>query len=248
MRGERLSDQPFELPRIDYGRHNGRPYRYVYGAGSGDWMDRVVKLDVESGETLRWEQDGCYPGEPVFVRRPDGEAEDDGVLLSLVLDAEARRSFLAVLDAAHARGARAGRGAARDHLRLPRAVLPVRASDAERDHAVEALRGHAADGRLDLAELEERVAAALEARTQGELTELTADLPGRQRRRPRRADLQPYLAVMVLLIAIWAVSGAGYFWPVWPMLGWGVPLMLGRRGCSVGSRRHELAHLRPGSA
>ena len=33
------------------------------------------------------------------MRRPDGEAEDDGVLLSLVLDAEARRSFLAVLDA-----------------------------------------------------------------------------------------------------------------------------------------------------
>ena len=53
---------------------------------------------------------------------------------------------------------------------------------------------------------------------------------------------------MALLIAIWAVTGAGYFWPVWPMLGWGVPLMLGMRGCSVGSRRHELAHLRPGSA
>ncbi len=99
VRGERLSEEALELPRIDYGRHNGRPYRYVYGAGSGDWMDRVVKLDVESGETLRWEQDGCYPGEPVFVRRPEGEAEDDGVLLSLVLDAEARSSYLAVLDA-----------------------------------------------------------------------------------------------------------------------------------------------------
>lgn len=54
--GERLSEDPLELPRIDYGRHNGRPYRYVYGAGSGEWLDRVVKLDVESGETLRWEQ------------------------------------------------------------------------------------------------------------------------------------------------------------------------------------------------
>jgi len=127
----------------------------------------------------------------------------------------------------------------------------MRASDAERDDAVEVLRGHAADGRLDLAELEERVAAALHARTQDELTRLTADLPVREaprRRRLRRADLQPYLAVMVLLIAIWALTGAGYFWPVWPMLGWGVPLLLGRGGCSVGSRRHELAHLRPGSA
>ncbi len=100
VQGERLSEEPLELPRIDYGRRNGRPYRYVYGAGSGDWLDRVVKLDVESGETLRWQQDGCYPGEPVFVRRPDAEAEDDGVLLSLVLDGKAGRSFLAALDAA----------------------------------------------------------------------------------------------------------------------------------------------------
>ncbi len=60
----------------------------------------MVKLDVESGETLRWQEDGCYPGEPVFVRRPDAVDEDDGVLLSLVLDAGAARSFLAVLDAA----------------------------------------------------------------------------------------------------------------------------------------------------
>ena len=48
----------------------------------------------------------------------------------------------------------------------------MRASDAERDQAVEALAGHAADGRLDLAELEERVAAALHARTQDELARL----------------------------------------------------------------------------
>jgi carotenoid cleavage dioxygenase-like enzyme len=99
VHGERLSEEPLELPRIDYGRRNGRPYRYVYGAGSNDWLDSVVKLDVETGETLRWHSDGCYPGEPVFVRRPDAEGEDHGVLLSLVLDADAGRSFLAVLDA-----------------------------------------------------------------------------------------------------------------------------------------------------
>jgi beta,beta-carotene 9',10'-dioxygenase len=35
----------------------------------------------------------------VFVRRPDGSAEDDGVVLSVVLDSSAGRSFLLVLDA-----------------------------------------------------------------------------------------------------------------------------------------------------
>ena len=26
------------------------------------------------------------------------------------------------------------------------------------------------------------------------------------------------LAIAVLLVAIWALTGAGYFWPVWPLL------------------------------
>lgn len=124
----------------------------------------------------------------------------------------------------------------------------MRASDAERDSVIEALRRHAADGRLEVAELEERIASALGARTREELDGLTADLPARRHRRTRRPDLQPYLAVMVLLVAIWALTGGGYFWPVWPMLGWGLPLLLRGGVCSVGSRRHELARLRTGSA
>jgi hypothetical protein len=54
---------------------------------------------------------------------------------------------------------------------------PIRASDAERDQTLELLRRHFADGRLTLAELEERVAGACEARTQAQLRALTADLP-----------------------------------------------------------------------
>jgi len=124
----------------------------------------------------------------------------------------------------------------------------VRASDAEREAVVGALRGHAADGRLEVSELEHRVAAALRARTRGELEVLTADLPrGAPRLRARRRrgpELRVYLGVMAMLLVIWAATGAGYFWPVWPMLGWGLPLL----ACSLGSRRHELAHLRPGPA
>jgi carotenoid cleavage dioxygenase-like enzyme len=99
---ERIGDLHLELPRIDYRRCNGRPYRFAYGtghAGSG-FSDCVVKLDVHDGQSLRWAEDGCYAGEPVYVPAPGASAEDEGVLLSVVLDADAGTSFLLVLDAA----------------------------------------------------------------------------------------------------------------------------------------------------
>ena len=33
-----------------------------------------------------------------------------------------------------------------------------------------------------------------------------------------------YLGVNALLVAIWALTSASYFWPVWPMLGWGIAI------------------------
>ncbi|MYS95225.1 MULTISPECIES: DUF1707 SHOCT-like domain-containing protein [Streptomyces] len=53
----------------------------------------------------------------------------------------------------------------------------VRASHADRDRTVDVLRVAAGDGRLTLEELDERLEAALSARTVGELAVLTADLP-----------------------------------------------------------------------
>lgn len=53
----------------------------------------------------------------------------------------------------------------------------MRASDRERDQVVEILQVAAGDGRLTAAELDERLDAALSARTAGELARLTADLP-----------------------------------------------------------------------
>jgi hypothetical protein len=56
--------------------------------------------------------------------------------------------------------------------------LPVvRASDAERDQAVARLREATVEGRLTLEEFTDRMAAAYEARTHGELDELVGDLP-----------------------------------------------------------------------
>ncbi|HEX3923633.1 MAG TPA: carotenoid oxygenase family protein [Streptosporangiaceae bacterium] len=99
---EALPAVGLELPRIDYDRRNGRPYRYVYGTGlpgDGGFPDRITKADVEGGPPSVWSRPGTYPGEPVFVPAPGGRREDDGVLLSVVLDPGAGTSFLLVLDA-----------------------------------------------------------------------------------------------------------------------------------------------------
>jgi carotenoid cleavage dioxygenase-like enzyme len=99
-----LADVDLELPRINYGACNGQPYRYVYGGSAGDaaFLKRLVKIDVRDGSYATWDEPDAWAGEPVFVPRPGGDgqrAEDDGVVLSVVLDARAGRSFLLVLDA-----------------------------------------------------------------------------------------------------------------------------------------------------
>jgi hypothetical protein len=53
----------------------------------------------------------------------------------------------------------------------------LRVSYADRDRVVETLTAAASEGRLAPAELDDRIEAALSARTRGELTALTADLP-----------------------------------------------------------------------
>lgn len=63
-----------------------------------------------------------------------------------------------------------------DDSRKPDAASAQRASDADRDRVAEILRVAAGDGRLTLDELDERLEAALSARTRGELAALTADL------------------------------------------------------------------------
>jgi beta,beta-carotene 9',10'-dioxygenase len=100
--GEQLSDCPIELPRFDYSHRAGQRYRYVYAAGSGtpgDFLDNLVKIDLELNAAASWREEGCYPGEPVFVPAPEMANEDDGVILSVVLDTRKGASFLLILDA-----------------------------------------------------------------------------------------------------------------------------------------------------
>ena len=111
-----LSPHQLELPRINYARVSGRPYRFCYGLGrdeavetgkldgSGDaWLfSSIVKLGVQDGQTATWSELGCHPSEPLFVPSPSAaaDAEDDGVVLCIVLQPGSQSSFLLVLDAA----------------------------------------------------------------------------------------------------------------------------------------------------
>jgi hypothetical protein len=109
----------------------------------------------------------------------------------------------------------------------------VRASNADREHTAAVLRAAAGEGMLTLEEVDERLAAAYAATYRSDLQPLTWDLPHHGRdlagatpearreaqamRNGLRAHAGLVLAVAVLLVTIWAVSGASYFWPIWPI-------------------------------
>ena len=76
-------------------------HRYVYAQGTGqhmtEWPRSVRKVDTETGDETEF-SDGNPCTEPIFVPRPDGTLEDDGVVLTVVLDDVSKRSVLVVLD------------------------------------------------------------------------------------------------------------------------------------------------------
>ncbi len=97
-----LSKEGPELPRINYKKFNGKEYSYVYATGSSGpraFADELLKIDVQKASSKVWSEAGCYPGEAVFISRAGAVAEDDGLVLSVVLDSKAGNSFLLILDA-----------------------------------------------------------------------------------------------------------------------------------------------------
>lgn len=96
-----LNTTPIEMPRINPDVVAKR-YSYVYGLSSQDgkhYYDRIVKINTINGSVTNWNCQHCYPSEAVFVASPTNQGEDDGVLLSIVLDGATKKSFLLILDA-----------------------------------------------------------------------------------------------------------------------------------------------------
>lgn len=99
-----LSEETMDLPTVNYGSNGSRPYRYAYGISTNRsaieiFSNQLVKADVQTGISQSWYEQGCYPGEPIFVEKPNACTEDDGVVLSVVLNGKQGHSFLLVLDA-----------------------------------------------------------------------------------------------------------------------------------------------------
>ncbi|HVQ94033.1 MAG TPA: DUF1707 domain-containing protein [Mycobacteriales bacterium] len=127
------------------------------------------------------------------------------------------------------------------------AAPSIRASDADRERVAAIVSAAAGKGMLTLAEADERLAQVYAARYISDLAPITADLPDGGRSlapadRPGRSTarsaarsavrsaawsatrgyLAAYLGWSAVLIAIWAATGAGYFWPAWPMIFFGI--------------------------
>jgi hypothetical protein len=134
---------------------------------------------------------------------------------------------------------------------LPEDRGELRLSDADRDVASEFLRRHFAEGRLTLDEMEDRLAVVYSAKTGADLAGIFDDLPAEtavepatssgppvRPRPPSRAladQLRVYLLVNALMVAIWLMSGGGYFWPIWVIVPWGFAMAVK----VTGSRRRE---------
>jgi hypothetical protein len=101
----------------------------------------------------------------------------------------------------------------------------LRAADADRERTAARLRESHAEGRLDLAEFQERLERCYAAKTVGELDELVRDLP-RDDANDHRASmgwappwrLGPVVPILIALIVISAALGHHVFWLWIPLL------------------------------
>ncbi|MFC9963703.1 DUF1707 SHOCT-like domain-containing protein [Nocardia ignorata] len=119
----------------------------------------------------------------------------------------------------------------------------TRASDAERNAIVAQLSTHLADGRLDLAEYDQRVAKVYATTTRDDLALVLSDLPALPDKQPatppkqapripvwQRIEAGSWLGVSIIVLVIWGLISltAGeltYFWPMWVIGPWGAVLL-----------------------
>ena len=119
----------------------------------------------------------------------------------------------------------------------------MRVSDAERTEVTNALCRHFGDGRLDEAELNDRLARATAAKTRADLEPLLADLPPFEtappatRARPFRPTAWALVGVLVAVTV--AASLAGSAWRLHPQVPWVLIVVLAVIFLRRGRHRHR---------
>ena len=112
-------------------------------------------------------------------------------------------------------------------------------TESERSAVIARLQRATRTGAIELDEFEARLDQALGSSTYLELQRSISDLPGEVEVTGRRRVSPPiatYLGVIALLVLVWLVtSPGGYFWPIWPALGWGIPVLIRHRRCGTES-------------
>lgn len=99
VKSYKMSPHSLELPNINP-QVVMRKHQYVYvTASERGFAQHIFKLDLASKHHQQWHQRGAYPTEAIFVPRPGSTQEDDGVVISLVLDGVEKKSFVLILDA-----------------------------------------------------------------------------------------------------------------------------------------------------
>lgn len=99
---EKLAEERIELPNISYPTHNRKNYRYFYAASAahpGEFLNRLVKINITKFESNIWQEENCYTSEPIFVAEPSVHTEDKGIILAVILDTKTKLSLLLILDA-----------------------------------------------------------------------------------------------------------------------------------------------------
>jgi len=94
-----------ELPVIDE-RFLRKEHKHIYGVGIADqgnhqFYDQLVKINMETGEHTIWKDPDYYPGEPKFIPHNNAQTDDDGIILSILVNIKdkSKGSKLVFLDA-----------------------------------------------------------------------------------------------------------------------------------------------------
>lgn len=93
---DELHGRSFELPSINP-QYASRRHRFAYGTcavrPTNAW-NALCKLDTVTGDVKTWHEPGAVCWEPVFVPRPGAQAEDSGLALSTLMQADGRTALL----------------------------------------------------------------------------------------------------------------------------------------------------------